>query len=118
MTPDEDFLRMMLDYFSIAQERHYEIMTQGSEILAKINAAMTTVDAMKAKFDAAMVGIRQNIPAGHAAVLDSLAAPLDELVAKFTAFEAEMEAAIKAIPVPGVVDPNAPAPEPDTNTAA
>jgi hypothetical protein len=93
---DDDFKQTMIDYFDIEQQRHREIkeliMAQSTDILAKITAVSTLIDAMKAKFDTAM----ETIPAGHAAVLDTLAGPLDDLAAKITALGAEFEAKVKA----------------------
>jgi hypothetical protein len=98
---DEDFQQMMLDYFSIEQQRHRDIMAQGSDILAKITAVSASIDAMKTKFDTAMADISATVPAGHAAVLDTLSGPLDDLATKITALGAEFEAKIKALPIPG-----------------
>lgn len=75
--------------------------TQGSDILAKITAVSATIDAMKTKFDTAMDTMTATVPAGHAAVLDTLSGPLDDLATKIIALGAEFEAKIKALPVPG-----------------
>ncbi len=97
----------MIDYFDIEQQRHREIkeliMAQSSDILAKITAVSATIDAMKAKFDTAMETMMATVPAGHAAVLDTLTGPLDDLAAKITALGVEFEAKIKELPVPGVM---------------
>lgn len=76
-------------------------MAQGSDILAKITAVTASIEAMKTKFDTAMTDMVATVPAGHAAVLDTFVAPLDDLAAKITALGAEFEAKIKALPVPG-----------------
>jgi len=102
---DEDFKQTVLDrldfFFDIEQKRHRDIMATSSDILAKITAISTTIDALKTKFDTAMTDMVATVPAGHAAVLDTFVAPLDELATKITALGAEFEAKIKALPVPG-----------------
>ena len=76
-------------------------MAQASDILAKIAAIGTSIDTMKATFDKAMADMSATLPGGHAAVLDTLTAPLDEIVTKVGSLGTEMEAKIKALPVPG-----------------
>jgi hypothetical protein len=98
---DEDFRQTVLDYFDIEQQRHREQMAQASDILAKITAVVASIDAMKTKFDTAMTDMVATVPAGHAAVLDTLVAPLDDLATKIMTLGSEFEAKIKALPVPG-----------------
>jgi hypothetical protein len=98
---DDDFKRIVLDYFEIATQRDLRTMAQAADILAKIAAIGTSIDAMKATFDKAMADMSATLPGGHAAVLDTLTAPLDEIVTKVGTLGTEMEAKIKALPVPG-----------------
>jgi hypothetical protein len=102
---EDDFQQMMLDYFSIEQRRHQDIMAQASDILAKIMAIGTSLDAMKTTFDKAMADVSETVPAGHAAVLDTLTPALDEIATKIVALGPEMAAKIKALPVPGATPP-------------
>jgi hypothetical protein len=105
MTFEEDFYQMMLDYFSIEQRRHQDIMAQASDIIAKITAIGASLDTMKATFDKTMTDMSAILPGGHAAVMDTLTGPLDEMLTKIAAFGVEMEAKIKALPVPGATPP-------------
>lgn len=113
---DEDFKQTVLDYFGmVSAQRHMEIMAQGSDILAKIAALHTSLDAtnaaldvMKTNFDKALAGASEAIPAGHSAVLDTFLDPLDkalergdEVQKKIVALEGETTARIEVIPVPG-----------------
>jgi hypothetical protein len=97
----EDFQQMVLDYFSIEQRRHQDIMAQASDILAKITAAVALFETTKTNLDKVLADYSATAPAGHAAVLDTLAPPLDALATTISAFGTEMEAKIKALPVPG-----------------
>lgn len=101
MNVDENFKQMMEDYFSIEAERHRSIMAQGSEILAKIMAVSASIDSIKETFDKAMADMAATLPAGHEAVLDTFAAPLDELATKVSTLGSEFQASIKSLPVPG-----------------
>ena len=99
---DEDFKQTVLDYFDIEQRRHQDIMAQASDILAKITAVSASLDAMKTKFETAMADMSSVLPGGHSAVMDTLVAPLEAVMTKADALGTEMEAKIKALPVPGV----------------
>jgi N-methylhydantoinase B/oxoprolinase/acetone carboxylase alpha subunit len=104
---DQDFQQTVLDFFEIATQRHRDIMTQGSDILAKIAALSSAFDAVKAVIDKELAAISETVPAGHSAVLDTLVSPLDELQTKVGALGDEVGAKIKAMPVPGAAVPPA-----------
>ena len=98
---DDDFKQTVLDYFDIEQQRYLIIMAQAADILSKITAIGASLDVMKNKFDLAMADMSATVPAGHAQVLETLVSPLEAVVAKADALGTEMEAKIKALPVPG-----------------
>lgn len=101
MTDEEDFRQTLYDYFSIEAQRHRDIMTQGSEILAKIADVSTSLDTLKTNLEKTLAGASETIPAGHAAVLDTFVGPLDGLKKKIADLEGEMTARVGVIPVPG-----------------
>jgi hypothetical protein len=111
---DADFETMMTDYFRIEAQRHRDIMAQASDIIAKIAALSASFDTFKAAFDKEVADMSTTLPAGHAAVLDTFVAPLDELKAKMDMLGGEVPAKIKAMPVPGTspVPPSADAQNP------
>ena len=74
-------------------------MAQGSDIDAKITALAQSFETMKATFDKAMEDVAATVPAGHAAVLDGFVKPLDDLKAKFDAFNGEIPAKVGTISV-------------------
>ena len=98
---DEDFKRTVLDYFEIATQRDLRTMAQASDILAKITAISTSLDAMKTSFEKILTDYAATAPAGHAAVLDTFTPALDEIATKIGTLGPEMEAKIKALPIPG-----------------
>ena len=102
---DEDFKRTVLDYFEIATQRDLRTMAQAADILAKITTALTTIETVKANLDKVLTDYSATAPAGHAAVLDTLVAPIDEVVTKVAALGTEFETKIKALPVPGATPP-------------
>jgi hypothetical protein len=104
---DDDFKQIMLDYFSIEQQRYREIMTQGSDILAKITEMKTSFDALKAALEKELVGVSETIPAGHSAVLDTFVAPMTDLKTQMDAFAAEIPA--KVAKIAAAIPPAAPA---------
>jgi hypothetical protein len=99
---DEDFKRILIDHIiGVTTQRHEDIMAQASDTLAKITAAVTLLETMKTNLDKVLADYSATAPAGHAAVLDTFTAPLDDLATKISAFGTDMEAKIKALPVPG-----------------
>src|SRR5437879_2987187 len=84
----EDITAMMLDFFSIVNERNREILAQGSDILAKIAALQSSadknsasLDTLKTDLEKVIADVSATVPAGHAAVFDTLVAPLDKVQA-------------------------------------
>jgi hypothetical protein len=98
---NEEFQQIFLDFLQIEAERYEKTMAQASDILAKISAVSVSLDTMKANFDKAMLDMSAVLPGGHSAVMDTLTAPLDEMLAKISALGVEIEAKVKALPVPG-----------------
>jgi hypothetical protein len=113
---NEDFKQTVLDFINmVTTQRHREIMAQGSDILAKIATLQTSadknsasLDTLKTDLDKVIADVSATVPAGHAAVLDTLVGPLDKVQAtqdevdkKIAALNEEAAAKIGVISVPG-----------------
>jgi hypothetical protein len=97
---NERLLEAIMDNRHLATERFKLTMAQGSEILTKIAGIAQSVDAMKATFDKVANDVAATVPAGHAAVLDTFIAPLDDIATRIANFEQGI-AKLKSIQVPG-----------------
>lgn len=97
----EDFHQIFLDFLQIEAERHERIMAQASDLLTKITSLQTLVSTIKSDIDVALADMAATGAAGHSAVLDTIAVPLDELMTTVNTFGADVKAKIKAMPVPG-----------------
>ena len=98
---NEEFQQIFLDFLQIEAERYEKIMAQAADVAAKMATVSASLDTMKANFDKVYADMAATLPGGHAAVMDTLIPPLDELLTKITTLDAEMAAKVKALPVPG-----------------
>jgi hypothetical protein len=122
MTLDQDFYQMVLDFFSIEAQRHNEIMATLSDVQSKLAALNTSLDAkakasadahssLKSAVDKTLADLAATGAAGHAAVLDSIIASIDDTKAKvdgdplpdaINAMTTDLTKAIGAVPIPAV----------------
>ena len=92
MNLGDDFYRMMLDYFSIEQRRHHDIMTSNQDVMDAIAALTTAQTHLSASIATAISDMGTGGDAARAAMVTALQA----VAAQMATAQTELLGAIAA----------------------